>query len=241
MTREVKPAEVDAARVDAAKVDAAEVDAAIWALRPDFVALSIVVRGGRNDVSDVSLVRVSRATPRHVWADEHLAAWREAYKAFGAKPQRTPCSAEALWRRVERDGALTPISAVVDLYNEVSVRYAVPVGGEDLAAYVGPPRLVRASGGELFETLRDGQAVIEPVDAGEVIWRDEKGVTCRRWNWRQTPRTRLHVTSTDMWFVLERLAPMPVDLLHEAGDALVAGLARLAPDAVVTTAVIRAP
>lgn len=30
----------------------------------------------------------------------HLAAWREAFRAFGAKPQRTRPSAEALLRRV---------------------------------------------------------------------------------------------------------------------------------------------
>ncbi len=215
-----------------------EVNAAVWALRPDFVALSIVVRSARNAASDASIAGVSRATPRPPWADAHLASWREAYAAFGAKPQRTPCSAEALWRRVERDGALAPINAVVDLYNEVSVRYAVPVGGEDLSTYVGRPRLVRASGGEPFETLRDGQPAIESADAGEVIWRDEKGVTCRRWNWRQTPRTRLHVLSTDMWFVIERLEPMPLRALVEAGETLVTGLRRLSPDAQVTTEMI---
>lgn len=35
--------------------------------------------------------------------------------------------------------ALDPI---VDLYNAVSLRYAVPVGGENIAAYQGLPRLV---------------------------------------------------------------------------------------------------
>lgn len=223
------------------EVNTADIDAAIWTLRPDFVALSIVVRGGRNDVSGAATAAASPATPRPPWAEDHLAAWRDAYKAFGAKPQRTPCSAEALWRRVERDGALTPINAVVDLYNDLSVRYAVPVGGEDLSAYVGLPRLVRASGGEPFETLRDGQPAVEPVDPGEVIWRDEKGVTCRRWNWRQTPRTRLQIASTDMWFVLERLEPMPLEALVEAGAWLVTGLQRLSPAAQVTKQLIARP
>jgi DNA/RNA-binding domain of Phe-tRNA-synthetase-like protein len=107
-----------------------EVNPAIWALRPDFIALSIVVRGGRNAAS-----RAEAAAPaivRPSWAEEHLEAWRDAYRAFGAKPQRTPCSADALWRRFQRDGQIPPVNAVVDLYNEVSLRYAVPVGGEDL-------------------------------------------------------------------------------------------------------------
>ncbi|MDI5754487.1 hypothetical protein MJL79_30330, partial [Salmonella enterica subsp. enterica serovar Montevideo] len=41
----------------------------------------------------------------------------------------------------------------VDLYNAVSLRYAVPVGGENSAAYCGSPRLVFADGSETFDTL----------------------------------------------------------------------------------------
>jgi DNA/RNA-binding domain of Phe-tRNA-synthetase-like protein len=213
------------------------VNAAIWALRPDFAACSIEVRGGRNEPT-VGACALSPVMPRPVWADGHMAAWRDAYKAFGARPQRTPCSAEALWRRLQRDGALASINAIVDLYNAVSVRFAVPVGGEDLSAYVGVPRLVRASGDESFETVREGQPVVETAEAGEVVWRDDKGVTCRRWNWRQTPRTRLDVTSTDMWFVLERLEPMPIEALLEAGAVLVEGVRRLAPHAQITQTLV---
>jgi DNA/RNA-binding domain of Phe-tRNA-synthetase-like protein len=177
--------------------------------------------------------------PRPAWAEPHLASWREAYKAFGAKPQRTPCSAEALWRRLQRDGTLTPINALVDLYNVVSVTYAVPVGGEDLAAYVGAPRLVRAVGNEPFEATREGQPAIEMVEAGEVVWRDDKGVTCRRWNWWQTPRTRISQTTTDLWFVLERLEPMPIDALLQAGESLVEGVRTLATHAEITARLFR--
>jgi DNA/RNA-binding domain of Phe-tRNA-synthetase-like protein len=217
------------------------VDQAIWRLRPDFVALSVVVRGGRNgpsqevgaDSHDTALIAQAPS-----WGEAHLEAWRQAYTAFGAKPRRTPSSAEALRRRVERDGTLPRINAIVDLYNALSVRYALPIGGEDLAAYRGTPRLVRAQGSERFDTMRDGQPSSEVVDPGEVVWRDDTGVTCRRWNWRQSVRTRLEIRSTEMWFVLERLEPMPLADLHEAGAALVSALVTMAPGAQVTTTVI---
>jgi DNA/RNA-binding domain of Phe-tRNA-synthetase-like protein len=210
----------------------AEVDPAVWALRPDFVALSIVVRGGRNLPSDgeSSDARAASLLPPD-WGEAHFDAWREAYRAFGAKPQRTPCSAEALRRRVDRDGRLPAISAIVDRYNEISLQFALPVGGENLAAYVGRPRLVRAEGTERFETTRDGAPHSEVVDAGEVLWRDDLGVTCRRWNWRQTTRTRLEIDSTEMWFVLERLGPMPLEQLEHAGDRLVRAILQVAPHA----------
>jgi DNA/RNA-binding domain of Phe-tRNA-synthetase-like protein len=58
---------------------------------------------------------------------------------------------------------------------------------------------------------------------------DDLGVTCRRWNWRQCTRTRLTESSTRALFLLERLAPMSLDALDAAGDALVAALEARSP------------
>ena len=207
----------------------------IFALRPDFRALSIFARGIRNGPADEAmrghLCRLASESTRASWGEAHLQAWRDAYRAFGAKPQRTPCSAEALLKRFQRDGDLPAVNAVVDLYNALSIRFAIPIGGENAAAYAGPPNLVRAAGGEPFHTTRDGAPHVEGVDTGEVVWRDGLGVTCRRWNWRQGVRTRIEADTADMWFVLERLDPMPLPALAEAGEALVHGLTRISPEA----------
>lgn len=214
----------------------------VFALRPDYCALSIVVRGfacaDPLSSADVSLNSPLAPAPPPQWAEAHLDAWRAAYRSFGAKPQRTPSSAEALMRRMQADGRLPAVNALVDLYNAVSVRYAIPVGGENIGAYRGTPRLLRAAGTEPFDTTKDGIAHTEVVPAGEVIWRDEAGATCRRWNWRQGIRTRIDASSHDLWFVLERLEPMPLPALLEAGDALVDALERMSPGADIETALV---
>ena len=200
----------------------------IFALRPDFMALSIVVEGASNTASTAfsraQLTSAAGSLGSAPWAEAHLNAWRETYRAFGAKPQRTPCSAEALRKRCERDGTVPASNAVVDLYNAVSLRFAIPVGGEDAASYVGSPQLVRATGAESFDTMADGQPKLETVETGEVVWRDNLGATCRRWNWRQGTRTRITEASTSLWFVLERLEPMPTETLLTAGKELVEAL-----------------
>ena len=207
----------------------------VFALRPDFLALNVVARGLQNGPSDAAtlelLYRACSEPGRHAWADDHLAAWQDAYKAFGAKPARTPSSAEALRKRVVKDGPLNSANAIVDIYNAVSLRFAVPVGGENVDAYAGPPRLIRATGGEAFDTVRNGEPHTEGVDAGEVVWRDDQGVTCRRWNWRQGVRTRIEEHTTAVWFVFERLDPMPVSALHDAAGELMENLTRLSPGA----------
>lgn len=210
----------------------------IYALRPDFAALSILVVGARNGPSNsygAEQLRLACEAQDPDWGEAHLEAWRDAYRAFGAKPQRTPCSVEALRKRAQRDGTLPPVNAVVDLYNVISLRYALPIGGEDADAYAGTPRLVVAQGGEIFDTNQNGEPKIETIDTGEVIWRDDHGVTCRRWNWRQGVRTRITDDSTAMWFILERLDPMPIAALLQAGDDLIAGLKRLSPSLQVSS------
>ena len=84
-----------------------------------------------------------------------VAAWRDAYRAFGAKPQRTRPSVEALLRRL--DAGLPRIDRLTDAYNAVSIANLVPVGGEDLDPYPGPARLVRAAGDEEFGTTAHGE------------------------------------------------------------------------------------
>ncbi|MDR6162698.1 MULTISPECIES: B3/4 domain-containing protein [Pseudomonas] len=219
------------------------IDPAVAQLAPGFRALSIVVQAAPildAEVAGVALARACQAVAAGgpQWAPAHLQAWADVFRQFGAKPQRTPCSAEALRKRVLRDGNLPSIDPVVDLYNAISLEYAIPVGGENAQAYVGSPRLVVADGSEPFDTMKEGQPAHEFPEAGEVVWRDDQGVTCRRWNWRQGVRTRLDAQAQHMWFILESLPAMPLEALTEAGDRLIEGLQQMMPGAEIESMLI---
>lgn len=212
------------------------IDPRLAGIAPGFRALSIVVEAAPITAPEVASAALAQACQQVLhddfpWAGAHLAAWDEVFKAFGAKPKRTPCSASALRKRVLKEGTLPPLDPVVDIYNAVSIRYAIPVGGENLAAYTGAPRLTLADGSEPFDTVKEGQPGVEYPETGEVIWRDDVGVTCRRWNWRQGVRTRLDSKAQTMWFILESLPAMPLTALKSAGDELVSQLQRLMPGA----------
>jgi DNA/RNA-binding domain of Phe-tRNA-synthetase-like protein len=212
------------------------VDAAVFALRPDYRALLLAVDGivpVPGDQDSDALLAAAEAAARQALGGRaaeqlpHVAAWREAYRAFGAKPQRTRNSLEALLRRAP--SGLPRVNRLTDYYNAVSVLHQIPLGGEDLTRYAGPPRLVRATGTEPFDTVADGVAVIEHPEAGEVAWCDDAGVTCRRWNWRQARRTQLRDDTTTALFILDALDPVTDQALHAAADDLSARLARLGP------------
>jgi DNA/RNA-binding domain of Phe-tRNA-synthetase-like protein len=216
----------------------ARIDPAVHALRPDYRALLLAVDGlvpGPSDPTSDALLERAEASARQAVTEgpveqhPHVAAWREAYRAFGAKPQRTRNSLEALLRRAVA-GGLPRVNRLTDIYNAVSVLHRIPLGGEDLPRYDGPPRLVRATGSEPFDTAADGATVVEHPDPGEVVWCDAAGVTCRRWNWRQARRTQLREDTTSALFILDALAPVTDAALQHAAEDVVAHLAAFTPD-----------
>ena len=217
-------------------LDQAAIDGPVMELRPDYTALIIVaedLRPGPPDQATDALLADAEAGARAALAGraaaelEPVDAWRAAYQAFGAKPKRTRPSVEALLRRVE--GGLPRIDRLTDIYNAMSLKHLLPIGGEDLGEYRGPARLVRAVGDEPFDTTRDGQPVTEHPEPGEVVWRDDAGVTCRRWNWRQARRTQLSDDTTAALFILDALGPVAGAALHAAAGDMAAHLARLGP------------
>lgn len=119
----------------------------------------------------------------------------------------------------------------MNLYNTVGVARLVPVGGEDIDLIEGTMRLVRATGDEEFVTVRGGEETVEHPEPGEVVWRDDRGMTCRRWNWRQGPRTRLGERTVSGIFLLETLDPVPVAEAEDAAAELAELLEKFSPGA----------
>jgi DNA/RNA-binding domain of Phe-tRNA-synthetase-like protein len=197
--------------------------------------------GGASDDYSRSLLEESctYASQHELLSHPHVNAWRTAFRSFGANPTRTRHSFESLLRRVD-NGGVPAINRLVDIYNAVSIRYALPVGGEDLAAIVGVPRLVRAIGDEIFDTVDHGKEVIEHPEPGEVIWRDDAGVTCRRWSYRQCIRTRLTESSSDVLFILERLDGLTDSEFSAASSELLQHLRDSSPGARLQSAVLSA-
>ncbi|RPK37394.1 phenylalanine--tRNA ligase beta subunit-related protein [Streptomyces sp. ADI93-02] len=212
-------------------------------LAPGFTHLAVEAHGlinGPSDEDSSALLddAVRRLTERlggrAPHEDPHVAAWREVYTAFGAKPSRTRNSAEALARRALTDAGLPRINRLVDLYNAISVAHLIPVGGEDTDHIRGAMRLVRSTGQEPFPTVAGGEEAVEHPEPGEVVWRDDEAVTCRRWNWRQGTRTRLTEESVNAVFLLEGLTPATAAELGAAATELAESLEKISPGVRIT-------
>ena len=199
-----------------------------WDLFPNAMIGTVVVRGIDNrrsaDAAAGLLDRQIAETAQTLEGVEFpslpaVAPWRAAYQAFGVKPSRYKSSIENLLRSAA-SGRLRSINPLVDLYNVVSLKHQLPCGGEDLAAIEGPIRLTRAAGGEQFVPLGGSEA--EPPPPGVVIYRDDLGVICSCWNWREADRTKLTETTTDAFLCIEALPPATKSDLRAACDELAA-------------------
>jgi lysyl-tRNA synthetase class 2 len=147
--------------------------------------------------------------------------WRNAYTLFGAKPKKHRSSVENLYRMTLEGIDLPSINRIVDIYNYVSLKHMVPVGGDDLTQVDGDIVLRFANGDEPFYPL----GLDEPQMArkGEVIYADDKEVLCRRWNWRESDKTKMTEETQDVLLVSEGLPPV----IPEEMEHIVADLSRL--------------
>jgi DNA/RNA-binding domain of Phe-tRNA-synthetase-like protein len=145
----------------------------------------------------------------------YIATWREAYRKFGAKPKDYPSSVENLARRVLNGAELKHINNLVSIYNIISFRHILPVGGEDIDKIAGDVVLTRAGADEPAVFLL-GEKEARAPRAGEIIYKDEAGAICRRWNWREADRTKLTRETKNAFLVIETLPPVPRDTLETA-------------------------
>ena len=131
-----------------------------------------------------------------------LAAWRRAFRAFGVDPTAYRSAAEALLRRLTKQGSIPSINALVDIGNLVSIRYALPVAVFDQRAVTGGTSVRLATGAETFTDLGSGER--ESPEPGEVIFVDEAGlVSARRWCWRQSAESASGPATTDVLVTVE--------------------------------------
>lgn len=129
-----------------------------------------------------------------------IKVWREAFQKFKTK-KGVRSSIEALLKRVYSDKPLGNINPLVDIYNTISLRYALPCGGEDIDTFVGDIKLTKAVGNEEFITL--GTDKSESPYEGEIVYKDEKGAICRCWNWRESVRTMLTENTKNAFLCIE--------------------------------------
>jgi DNA/RNA-binding domain of Phe-tRNA-synthetase-like protein len=197
----------------------------IFAKFPGYVRGVVIAHGVSNGPSAPELVQLMREAEASVRArvnveqmaeEPHIKAWREAYRAFGAKPSEFRSSIEAMARRAARGDELPSISALVDLGNIMSLRHMLPAGAHAIDLLKGDIELRFATGDEDFVAF--GSEELEHPLPGEVIFVENstQTVLTRRWTWRQGNHTLTLPETTAIEFNVDGLPPITRVEVEEA-------------------------
>ena len=149
----------------------------------------------------------------------HISSWRQLYRSFGTKPGDYRPSAEALIRRSIKSGELPRINTAVDIYNIVSVKHIIPMGGFDIDYIEGTIMLRKSDGGEDFNPL--GSSGPEETYEGEVVYADDARILTRRWNFRDAVKTRITEDTKDLVMFLDASPEITVDKVEVAMDEFI--------------------
>ncbi|NLE11983.1 MAG: cytoplasmic protein, partial [Actinobacteria bacterium] len=126
---------------------------------PGYVRGVVIAHDVTNGPSPADLVQLmreaeesvrARVDPQQIAEEPRIKSWREAYRAFGAKPSEYRSSVEAMARRALRGDQLPSISALVDLGNVMSLRHLLPAGAHAIDLLNGDIELRLATGEEDF-------------------------------------------------------------------------------------------
>ncbi len=150
-----------------------------------------------------------------------IRVWREAFQKFKTK-KGARSSIEALLKRVSNGNHIGTINPLVDIYNAISLKYALPCGGEDIDTFVGNVKLTKADGTESFVTL--GTDENAPPYEGEIVYKDDAGAICRCWNWREAVRTMLTEDTKNAFLCIELVDETRVDVFEDALKELAANI-----------------
>jgi DNA/RNA-binding domain of Phe-tRNA-synthetase-like protein len=168
----------------------------------------------KNAIKQAQILIGDQPPSRH----PYIASWRELYKSFGTKPGDYRPSAEALIRRCIKAGELPRINNAVDLYNIVSVRHVIPMGGFDLDTVEGNIYLRFSEGDETFIPL--GPGTPEQTYNGEVVYADDSRILTRRWNYRDADATKITEETKNLVMFIDATPQIPLVKINEALDEL---------------------
>ncbi|GAA2967814.1 B3/B4 domain-containing protein [Lentilactobacillus parakefiri] len=190
-----------------------KVQPSFWKIFPDVkIAVITVHHLDNHDKGQVppKMLEEANASVADLIPDEPISAnpliyeWREAFRKFKTK-KGARFAVENLLKRAKKGNPVRSIDPLVDVYNAVSLRTGFPIGALDRNKIQGNMQLTVADGGEPFTAI--GEDEPDPALAGEVIYRDDAGVTSRCWAWRDAKRVETTDDSTDILIYSECLIP----------------------------------
>lgn len=212
-----------------------QIDEQIFQKYPEFRRGVIVATDVNNEGHDPHLAaelkaRIAAVREDQAFADykshPRVATWRDAFRENGMNPNQNPPSVAGLIKRVRNGRDIAFINNLVAMMNVTSMKYVVPVGGDNLKATTGYLSLSVARGDERYRPLGKPEYPETPAPR-EIIYLDtiRQEVLCRGWCWRNSHVTRILPSTTSVAINVDALGPVGQSDLEHITEELAAMVA----------------
>lgn len=142
--------------------------------------------------------------------------YREAFRKIDINPNRFPCSAEALFKRLAKGKDLPHINPLVDLNNAISLKYTLPMGTHNLDNSSTDIMMRLAKSGDTFIPMGKTAADAEQPNEGEVIYAVGNEVRTRRWTWRQSDHGKITANTKNVFFPIDGFTDVNKEWVDQA-------------------------
>jgi len=115
-------------------------------------------------------------------------------------------SVEILVKKIVSGKKINIVNKIADVYRYVSLKYLIPIGGFDLSQIKGDVELAVSDGTEIL--IPAGKGKKEKAEKGEIIYKDDVEVLCRRWNWKYAYKTRISEKTKDAVISVDGIPPV---------------------------------
>ena len=155
-----------------------------------------------------------------VKTDPILKGFRTLHAQLGLSNRNNVSSAENLLRMIRMNGSIPRVNLLVDICSLVSLRTRLAVGAHDLARIDGDIRLTLTTGRETYVPF--GAPVPRPVGPGEYAYIDDSGAIICRLETRQVTKSKVDLSTTSCFFVVQGNPSTEADYVSRAGYELIA-------------------
>ncbi|MBU0975305.1 MAG: tyrosine--tRNA ligase [Patescibacteria group bacterium] len=147
-----------------------------------------------------------------------IKSWREVFESLGLNRDFLP-SHEALSSRVISKGDLPNINPLVDIYNIVSLKYLIPIGGHDTDK-APEIRIDETTGKETFQVMNSKE--ILNVEKGELAYLTEDKILTRHFVWRQSETSKTDRDTKNVFIPIDNAAgDMTEKQIKQIADELI--------------------
>ncbi len=151
----------------------------IYKIFPKYINGILIITDLNNHTSSKDPYGLLKQVTKHIKLSDNISKWNKYLEKAGIDHKKYPSSIETMSKKKN----ISSINPIVDLYNFISLREMVPMGGYDLSKVTKDLEIRHSKEGDSFTPLLSNESYA--TNTGDIVFVEDKTVLCDKWVWKQ--------------------------------------------------------